>query len=94
MISVLGILALVASLVIKEEENKMQLMNIGLVFGVPNMASTVLFCFSRKKLALVDLVTPVHLLVLMLMLILLNSNLLGSRSNNHQRMLQVAYFAM
>ena len=73
-IFVTAILAFIGSLIVKKEETRQEVLQMSFLFGLPALIGGVLLAFSFKSVVLVELLTPVMLIIFTLTLLLINTS--------------------
>ena len=71
---VTAILAFFGSLIVKKEETRQEVLQTSFLFGLPALVGGFLLAFSYKRIALVELLTPVMLILFSLTLLLINTS--------------------
>ena len=80
-----SILSFLASLSVKEEKRKQELLQVSIVSGLPSLPSLIVLFLSYKRVALMDLLTPVFLVSASIMFVVVNATGVCGEQNSVMR---------
>ena len=80
-----SVLSFLATLSVKEEKTRQELLQVGIVSGLPSLLSLIVLFLSYKRIALMDLLTPVFLISVGIMLVVVNATGVCGEVNKNMR---------
>ena len=80
-----SILSFLASLSVKAENRKQELLQVSIVCGLPSLLSLIVLFFSYKRLALMGLLSPVFLVSVSIMFVVVNATGVCGEQNRVMR---------
>ena len=84
-----AILSFLASLSVSEDSGKQELLQVSIIFGAPSIPSLIVLCLSYKRLALLDLLTPVFSIFASIMFVTVNATEICGEQNKNMRTQQI-----